>query len=104
MPGRFMMRRIFVAIAALAAWVAGEAVGAEGPVKVLIITGDSHPAHNWKATTPVLEDQLTLPGKVEVDVTTNPAKDLNDENLAKYDVLLLNYKDQTPSPETTWTD
>ena len=24
------------------------------PVKVLIITGDTHPAHDWKATTPAL--------------------------------------------------
>lgn len=98
------MRRYFGLIAAMAAWMAGEAVAAEGPIKVLIITGDTHPAHNWKATTPVLKDQLTLPGKVEVDVTTTPARDLTDENLAKYDVLLLNYKDQTPSPETTWSD
>ena len=33
------------------------------------------------------------PGRIKVDVTTTPAKDLTDENLAKYDVLLLNYKD-----------
>jgi len=98
------MRGLLFAVAAVAALGMGGAFGAEGPIKVLIITGDSHPAHNWKATTPVLKDQLTLPGKVEVDVTTNPARDLTDENLAKYDVLLLNYKDQTPNPETTWTD
>ena len=38
-------------------------------------------------------------------MTTTPAKDLTDENLAKYDVLLLNYKD-TPkaSAETQWSD
>ena len=34
-------------------------------------------------------------------MTTSPAKDLTDENLAKYDVLLLNYKDTAKgSPET----
>lgn len=98
------MRSTWFAVAALAVWSAGGAAGAEAPIKALIITGDTHPAHNWKETTPVLKDQLTLPGKVEVDVTTNPARDLTDANLAKYDVLLLNYKDQTPSPETTWTD
>jgi type 1 glutamine amidotransferase len=79
------------------------------PVKVLIITGDTHPAHDWKATTPALRDVLTAPGKVQivVDVTTTPAKDLTDENLAKYDVLLLNYlnfKKPSESPETTWSD
>ncbi|WP_435017810.1 ThuA domain-containing protein [Tundrisphaera sp. TA3] len=98
------MRAMGFAVAALAALGLADAAGAERPIKALIITGDTHPAHNWKETTPVLKDQLTLPGKVEVDVTTNPAKDLTDENLAKYDVLLLNYKDHHPSPETTWSD
>ena len=40
-----------------------------------------------------------------MDVTTTPNKDLTDANLAKYDVLLLNYKD-TPrgAPETRWSE
>ena len=38
-------------------------------------------------------------------MTTTPAKDLNDENLAKYDVLLLNYIDTAAgAPETRWSD
>ena len=74
------------------------------PIKVLIITGDN-PAHDWKATTPALKEILEPDGQIKVDVTTTPAKDLTDENLAKYDVLLLNYKD-TPNgpPETKWSD
>ncbi len=41
----------------------------------------------------------------KVDVTSAPSKDLNDENLARYDVLLLNYK-ETPqrSEESRWSD
>ena len=77
------------------------------PVKLLIITGDTHPAHDWKATTPALREVLSQGGLVEVDVTTNPVKDLTTENLAKYDVLLLNYlnfKKPADSPETTWTE
>ena len=73
------------------------------PVKLLIITGDH--GHDWKATTQSLKEILSPGGKIEVDVTTTPAKDLTDANLAKYDVLLLNYKD-TPGgpPETKWSD
>jgi sialate O-acetylesterase len=73
------------------------------PVKLLIITGDH--GHDWKATTKSLQEILSAGGKMAVDVTTTPAKDLTDANLAKYDVLLLNYKD-TPSgaPETKWSD
>jgi len=73
------------------------------PVKLLIITGDH--GHDWKATTRSLQEILSPGGKIAVDVTTTPAKDLTDANLAKYDVLLLNYK-ETPggAPETKWSD
>ena len=73
------------------------------PVKVLIITGDH--VHAWKETTERLSDVLGAGGKIKVDVTITPSKDLTDENLAKYDVLLLNYKD-TPkgTPESRWSD
>jgi type 1 glutamine amidotransferase len=79
----------------------------KGPIKALIITGDTHPAHDWRATTPALKDVIAEPGKVDVDVTTTPTRDLTDANLAKYDVLILNYlnyKKPAESPETTWTD
>jgi len=73
------------------------------PVKVLVITGDH--GHAWKATTKVLSDVLGAGGHFKVDVTTTPSKDLTDDNLAKYDVLLLNYKDTANGPpETRWSD
>jgi type 1 glutamine amidotransferase len=73
------------------------------PVKLLITTGDH--GHDWKATTAALKDILSAGGKISVDVTTSPSTDLTDANLAKYDALLLNYKD-TPkgSPESRWSD
>lgn len=76
---------------------------ADGPVKVLIITGDH--GHAWKETTHALKEGLTEGGQIDVDVTTTPASDLTDENLARYDVLFLNYKD-TPkgSADTKWGD
>ncbi len=75
------------------------------PVKALIITGDNVSAHAWKETTQALEDILEKGGRIKVDVTATPSKDLTDENLAKYDVLILNYKD-TPSgsPESRWSE
>ncbi len=73
------------------------------PVKVLVITGDH--GHAWKDTTKVLSDVLGAGGRFKVDVTTTPSKDLTEENLAKYDVLLLNYKDTANGPpETRWSD
>jgi sialate O-acetylesterase len=74
-----------------------------GPIKLLIITGDH--GHAWRDTSKILADVLGAGGRVKVDVTTTPSKDLTDQNLAKYDVLLLNYKD-TPrgAPETRWSE
>jgi type 1 glutamine amidotransferase len=47
---------------------------------------------------------LEAGGKAKVSVTTTPSKDLNDENLAKYDVLLLNYfNTPTGAPATRWS-
>ena len=38
-------------------------------------------------------------------MTETPAKDLTDENLAKFDVMLLNYKDtRNGGPDTRWSD
>src|SRR6266576_746836 len=72
------------------------------PIRVLIITGDH--GHAWKLTTPILKDTLTKAG-MSVDVTETPSKDLTAENLAKYDVLLLNYKDtRAGGPDTRWSD
>jgi type 1 glutamine amidotransferase len=72
------------------------------PIKVLIITGDH--GHAWKETTPFLKDLLSA-AKMHVDVTETPAKDLTPENLARYDVLLLNYKDtKNGTPDTRWSD
>jgi type 1 glutamine amidotransferase len=75
------------------------------PVKVLIITGDH--GHDWKATTPHLKELLTTAGH-KVDVTEAPSKDLTSENLAKYDVLLLNYRDTAKgakdNPASVWSD
>jgi uncharacterized protein len=94
-----MLRRTFLAVTTL---LLLSAPLSAAPVKVLIITGDH--GHAWKETTPFLKDLLTKAG-MSVDVTETPAKDLTPENLAKYDVLLLNYKD-TPKggPDTRWSE
>src|SRR5260370_5948085 len=77
-------------------------VAADGPIKVLIITGDH--GHAWKETTPFLKEMLSTAG-MTADVTETPATALTADNLAKYDVLLLNYKDtKNGKPESRWSD
>jgi type 1 glutamine amidotransferase len=104
------MRRALFALATLAATLAAisttSAAQPSRPIQVLIITGDNIAAHDWQGTTKMFQEILSSPsGKFHVDVTTTPAKDLTDEKLARYDVLLLNYKD-TPqgSADTRWSD
>jgi type 1 glutamine amidotransferase len=97
------MRRQLALAATMVLFLAG--VGAAEPVKVLIITGDH--GHDWKATTPFLKELLVKAGHA-VDVTESPSKDLTADNLKKYDVLLLNYrntpKGATANPASVWTD
>jgi type 1 glutamine amidotransferase len=98
------MRNLLLTLSVLAFGMTAAIADDPGtPIKLLIITGDEY--HDWKATTKSLEDFLTKDGKIDVDVTTTPSKDLTEENLAKYDVLLLNYKDTAKgAEETKWSD
>src|SRR5436305_3154982 len=85
---------------------AGAVCAGEGrTVKVLIISGDH--GHDWRKTTPFLKELLTKAGH-KVDVTEAPSKDLTPDNLAKYQVLLLNYRN-TPkgakeNPASVWSE
>jgi type 1 glutamine amidotransferase len=101
------MRRILLAIAIVAvAFASGTTrpAAAAEPIKALIITGDNMPAHDWKGTTQVLQDFLGSSGRIKVEVTTTPAKDLTDANLARYDVLILNYRDtKDGGADTRWS-
>src|SRR5215469_10275691 len=84
------MRRYPFLLATLAVvLVAGTRSLAAEPIRALIITGDNVAAHDWKGTTQMLQDILGTSGRFKVDVTSTPAKDLTDDNLAKYDVLIL---------------
>lgn len=100
-----MTTKILAAMFALAMLLAvsGPAnAAATDAIDVLIITGDH--GHNWKETTPILKALLTKAG-MSVDVTESPSKDLTADNLAKYDVLLLNYKDtKNGVPESRWSE
>jgi type 1 glutamine amidotransferase len=96
------MRRMMSALAIGLGILACASADEPRPVKLLIITGDH--GHDWQGTTQALRDFLAAQGHIAIDVTETPARDLNDENLAKYDVLLLNYKETKPTEATKWTD
>jgi type 1 glutamine amidotransferase len=97
-----MMRRFFLTLPTAMLLVLPLFADDTKPIKVLIITGDH--GHAWKETTPFLKELLTKAG-MTVAVTETPSKDLTPDNLAKYDVMLLNYKDTAKgSPESKWSE
>jgi type 1 glutamine amidotransferase len=82
------------------------------PIKALIVTGQNN--HNWRATTPVLQDILEQSGRFTVSVATAPTHDERDADadafrrnmaafkpdFAQYDVVILDYNGVDWAPET----
>ena len=100
-----MRALLLSALSGLLLMTAGTSVVGAKEVKVLIITGDEF--HKWKETAPFIKEVLTKAGH-KVDITEAPSKDLTPDNLARYDVLLLNYRN-TPkgakeNPASIWSD
>jgi len=100
-----MRRILLLAVAAVAVIAMPTSAQDKKAVKALIITGDH--GHDWRKTTPFLKEILEKAGH-KVDVTESPGKDLTTPNLARYDVLVLNYRN-TPkgakeNPESVWSD
>ncbi|MEM7476328.1 MAG: ThuA domain-containing protein, partial [Planctomycetota bacterium] len=74
-------------------------------VKALIVTGDG--AEQWKESSALLQKSLEAAGH-EVEVTEEPGRDLTNEVLADFDVLVLNYRPTEAgakaNPQSVWTD
>lgn len=70
--------------------------GTPNPIKVLILTGQNN--HDWKATTPELQQILTRTGLFEVDVTEEP-ENCTVETFAKYEVLVSNWNTFVKEPK-----
>lgn len=71
-------------------------------LQVLIITGQSTGAHDWRATTPVLKKALEDTGRFEVRVTEE-FRGAGPETLAPYDAVVVNYYDAA-QPQLLWGD
>ena len=60
----------------------------KGAIRVLILTGQNN--HDWRKTTPVLENMLLNTGRFDVRVNEEPTG-MTLETLAIYNVVVLNY-------------
>jgi type 1 glutamine amidotransferase len=84
-----------------AAEPAGDAIPA---IRVLILTGRNN--HNWKQTTPKLQEILEKSGKFSVE-TTVPPTGLTADDLRNYDVIVSDWNSWgggSKEAEAAWTD
>ncbi len=65
------------------------------PVRVLLVTGVDHPAHNWKATAPALKQLLEADGRCVVRVVEDPEV-LATNAVFDHDVVLLHFRNEQP--------
>jgi len=62
----------------------------EDPIRVTILTGRHHPAHDWKATTEALHHLTDADKRIQLAIITDPEL-LAGDVLGTTDVLLVNY-------------
>lgn len=72
--------------------------------RVVIITGDDHPAHHWRETGPEFAKMLRADPRLEVTISESPAL-LGSPILSSYDAVFLhfkNYADRMPTAAPLW--
>ncbi|MBM4001114.1 MAG: ThuA domain-containing protein [Planctomycetes bacterium] len=65
------------------------------PVRVLLVTGVDHPAHDWNKSTPVLVDLLEKDGRFTVRVLRDPAL-LAPKDVWDVDLVFLHFRNDKP--------
>ncbi len=90
---RFSLTVIGILIASLA--VAAEDKPSSKPIRVLIVTGDDHPSHNWKETSLAIRKILEKDRRFDARIVEDP-EFLASNVVADYDVILLNFKNRAP--------
>ena len=72
------------------ATLAASTFGAEGKLKVLIVTGFDVGAHKWRETTPHTQSVLVKTGRFDVQIAEG-LEILESPTLSQFDVVVLNY-------------
>ena len=98
------MKRLLMIAAALVLSQLPVTADAADKLRLLIVDGQNN--HNWKATTPILQEFLTRSGRFDVSVSTTPPNKLAAEawdsfrpKFADFQVVLSNYNGELwPEP------
>ncbi|QEC52158.1 trehalose utilization protein [Anseongella ginsenosidimutans] len=68
-------------------------------IKVLIVTGMDHPAHDWETTSKAVRRELMKDPRMKVDILDNPYRLDTVDLQANYDVVFLNFNNwEKPDP------
>jgi type 1 glutamine amidotransferase len=83
-------------ILAVAISAAPEDAAQVEPIRVLLLSGEDHPAHHWKETGPVVRKVLEEDKRFDVRIVED-REFLAAPAIFDYDVLFLHFKDYEPS-------
>ncbi|MGB9601501.1 MAG: ThuA domain-containing protein [Limisphaerales bacterium] len=66
--------------------------------RILIVTGNDYPGHEWKKTTPALTNLLSQDKRLKIEVLYDPNK-LGEVDLKRFDAVILHFMNwETTSP------
>jgi len=80
---------------ALSVGMGGPPPGDAAPVKILLVTGVDHPAHDWKKSAPAIRDLLEKDGRCVVRIVEDPNV-LGTALVFDHDVVLLHFRNEKP--------
>ena len=89
------MRALAMTLAAAIAMVSAAFGGEVKPIRVLLVTGIDHPAHNWIKTTPTIRALLEKDKQFTVRVVKDP-NSLASEDIFDFDVVFLHFRNTKP--------
>ncbi len=101
------MLRKFILLAITACLLVASTASAQSTLRALIVDGHMNKWHDWKATSPLLKEQLEETGLFHVDMATAPeaGKSLSEflPKFADNDVVVMNYDENDWTPDLQWS-
>lgn len=89
-PSAKIMKKFLIMLPVILLFLSACSKNGDKPLRGLLLTGNDHPAHKWKETTPVIKDILEKDSLCVITVATDPEV-LKDVTVKDYDFIVLNY-------------
>jgi len=89
-PASLLLGILLISQSAPFATAAPAASRGADEIRVLLVTGMDHPAHDWRRTTPALKEVLAQDRRLRVEVLEDPYR-LDSQDLSRFHVVLLHF-------------